>query len=79
VPEGSLEEARATLERQVVPRVKESPGFIAGYWIAPENGEGMSVIVFDTEEHAQAASRGLQPPPQVELINASVREVVASA
>ena len=43
------------LREQVVPRVKELPGFVAGYWTRGD-GVGRSIVVFDSEELAQAAS-----------------------
>jgi hypothetical protein len=41
--------------REVVVRVKQMPGFVAGYWTR-EGSEGLSMVVFDSEEHARAAS-----------------------
>jgi hypothetical protein len=43
------------LREQVVPRVKELPGFVAGYWTRGDR-VGRSMVVFDSEENAKAAS-----------------------
>jgi len=70
----------AILREQVVPRVKELPGFVAGYWTRGE-GVGQSMVVFDSEENAQAAS-DLVPSmvPSGTTIDANeVSEVVAHA
>jgi hypothetical protein len=45
----------AILREQVVPRVKELPGFVAGYWTR-SGGVGRSMVLFDSEENARAAS-----------------------
>ncbi len=68
------------LREQVVPRVKELPGFVAGYWTRSD-GEGQSIVVFDSEENAQAAS-DLVPslvPSGTDIRRNDVREVVAHA
>jgi hypothetical protein len=68
------------LRGQVVPRVKELPGFVAGYWTRSE-GVGRSMVVFDSEEAAQAAS-DLVPsmvPPGTTIEANDVSEVVAHA
>jgi hypothetical protein len=49
-------------------------------WLAPVDGVGMSVIVFDALEHAEEALRYPVPPlPGVTLLTADIREVYASA
>jgi hypothetical protein len=75
----NLEVAREALAGRVsvVPR---APGFVSAYWLAPVDGIGLSVIVFDTKEHAEEAARYPVPPlPTVTLLTVEVREVYASA
>jgi len=76
--------AQDELRNTVVPRVSSAPGFRAGYWTRAEDGgteNGMSMIVFDSEENARAAAERIpQSLPQgVSLEDVQVREVVASA
>jgi len=72
----SLEELR----EQVVPRVSQAPGFVAGYWVRLEGEkQGTSVIVFDSEDHARSAGDQFQPPQGVTLESMEVGEVVAQA
>ena len=68
------------LREEVVPRVKQTPGFVAGYWTR-EGSEGLSMVVFDSEEHARAASDQVPSvlPDNVTLQTNEVREVVAHA
>ena len=74
---GAAREALAELRVGLVPR---APGFISAYWLAPVDEIGMSVIVFDTKEHAEEALRYPVPPlPGVTPLTAEIREVYASA
>jgi hypothetical protein len=72
--------ARAELGRLRLGLVPRAPGFVSAYWLAPVDGIGMSVIVFDSREHAeQAAAYPLPPLPGVTPVNVEIREVFASA
>ncbi len=74
------EAATAALREEVVPGVAQAPGFVAGYWTAAE-GNGLSLVMFDTEEQARAAADRVRQsvPDQVTVEDVEVREVVASA
>ena len=74
---GVARAALAELRLDIVPR---APGFVAAYWLEPVNEIGMSVIVFETKEHAeQALGYPLPPLPGVTPVSAEIREVYASA
>ena len=75
-PEGATKE----LKENVVPRVEQAPGFVAGYWTRKDQA-GLSMIVFDSEDAAKAASDQIPSgmPDTVELQDIEVREVVANA
>jgi len=65
---------------ELVPQIKAAPGFVAGYWIRIDATHGTSVVVFETEEQANAGA----PPtdgsaPGVTMTGVSVGEVLASA
>jgi heme-degrading monooxygenase HmoA len=75
-PEGS----EPALREQVVPRVSQAPGFVAGYWTRKDNG-GLSMTVWESEEDASAAgelARSLAPEG-VTVDSVEVREVIARA
>ena len=79
-----VERSRQQLNDVVVPRAKQAPGFHAGFWTAPPggSGQGLSMLVFDSEENAQQAAQMIQGgpfPDGVRLQELEVREVVASA
>ena len=74
---GVARTALADLRLKLVPR---APGFVSAYWLEPIDGIGMSVIVFDTKEHAdEALSYPIPPLPGVTPLTVQIREVYASA
>jgi hypothetical protein len=75
-----VEPAEAALREQVVPRVSQAPGFVAGYWTRKDNS-GLSTIVFESEEAAKAVAEQMHStvPDAVTLDDVEVREVVAHA
>jgi hypothetical protein len=74
------QKARALLENARVSPVKRAPGFVSALWLEPLEGIGMSVIVFDSEEHARAAMDYSVPPiPGVTPLSLELREVYAHA
>lgn len=76
------EAAQKALEEQVVPRVKQAPGFVAGYWSrSDDRSSGQGMILFESEEAARAAAEQLRAniPDRVTLESVEVREIVASA
>jgi hypothetical protein len=79
----SADEATAQLRSDVVPRVKQAPGFVAGYWAgSPSEGSGRSFLVFESEGGAQQAVEMIksQPPPTgVTVDSVEAREIIASA
>ena len=73
-----------SLQEEIVPGVSQAPGFQAGYWLRPlGDAKGTSLVLFDTEENAEAASHALgvrsSPMPGVTVVRREVREVAASA
>jgi hypothetical protein len=74
------EPAERQLREQVVPRVSQSPDFVASYWTRKDNG-GLSMILFESEDAATRASEMIPStvPEFVTLEGVEVREVVAQA
>ncbi len=79
------EPAEKMLREEVVPGVSQAPGFKTGYWTrALDADNGLSLIVFESEEAARGAAgrlqeQGVPNPDVVEIESVEVREVVASA
>ena len=79
-----FDRGRQFLTEEVVPRVKQAPGFVAGYWTrSSSDNKGLSMVVFDTEDQANAAKamieQGPPNPDAVTLDGVEVREVIESA
>jgi hypothetical protein len=73
---GAARAALADLRLKLVPR---APGFVSACWLEPVDGVGMSVIIFDTREHAeQAVAYPVPPLPGVTPLTVEIREVFAS-
>jgi hypothetical protein len=75
--------ARRGLHEQVIPRVSQTPGFVAGYWLEPVDGMGISVTIWENEQAARAAARLIQPNSSpttgVKLDRVETRAVIGSA
>jgi hypothetical protein len=83
--ESHKEAGREMLNRVAAPGAKAA-GAKGGYWLEPQNGRGLSVVVFETEAEARAVADrfevGKPPDPQapegVTVKTVEVREVLAS-
>ena len=78
------DQARQILAETAVPMAREA-GARAGYWLSPEGGRGVSVVVFDSQEAAKRVADQLKvgeappgAPPGVTFRTVEVREVLAS-
>jgi hypothetical protein len=80
IQSGHEEEALEHLKANVLPRVKQAPGIVAGYWLAPQEGQGFAITVFETEEDARSAAEMAQNAPRpdsVSFASIEVRDVFA--
>ena len=81
----SVDPERKGLHEGIIPRVREFPGFVAGYWLAPVEGKGMSVVIYDDEASARGALEGMSlmigasPTPGVTIERIETREVIGHA
>lgn len=50
------EQAARTLREETVPTVSALPGFVHGYWMGPYDDGGIAVILWESEEQADAAA-----------------------
>ena len=72
--------SRAALPGMRLDLVPKAPGFVSAYSLEPVNSIGMSIIVFQTREHAEAAAAYPLPAlPGVTPLTLDIREVYASA
>ena len=75
------EAATSHLRENVVPGVSQAPGFVAGYWTRGDDGTGLAMVIFESEEAATNMSERVPSmlTDSVTLENIEVREVVANA
>jgi hypothetical protein len=76
------EQATADLRNEIVPRVTQAPGFVAGYWVRIKDGaQGRGTMIFESEDAAQAVAEqiGQRPGEAVTLDSVDVGEVVEHA
>jgi Phosphoesterase family len=73
--------AANALADHILPAIRPSYGFVAGYWLEPVDGHGFSFVVFETEEQARRSA----PPasnwdtPGVSINDVDFRRVAARA
>jgi hypothetical protein len=73
--------AAEALMSDIRPRVRSAPGFVAGYWLEPADGEGFSIVLFETEEEAREAALPVNSwaAPGVAISGVEFRRVAATA
>ena len=61
--ERAAEQERVLVE-QIVPGVKQSPGFVTAYWCRTlDDSEAVSFVAFDDQAHAEAFAAMVQSDP----------------
>ena len=76
------EAAQKHLRENIVPRVSQALGFVAGYWTQSDDAtNGQAMVVFESKQAAQAMADMIpgMVPEGVTLQGTEVREVVANA
>jgi len=77
---GREDESLEFLKTNVLPMVKQAPGIIAGYWLAPQGGHGFGITLFESEEAARGAAEMAQKAPRPDYVtwdSIDVQEVIA--
>jgi hypothetical protein len=77
---GREDESLEFLKANVLPMVKQAPGLVAGYWLAPQGGHGFGITLFESEEAARGAAEMAQKSPRPDYVtfdSIDVQEVVA--
>jgi hypothetical protein len=73
--------AANALVNDILPTVRSAPGFVAGYWLEPADGQGFAIVLFETEEQARRTA----PPatswaaPGVTINGVEFRRVATTA
>jgi hypothetical protein len=75
IQSGHEAESEEHVQSNVLPRVKQAPGHIAGYWIALQGGKGTAITIWETEEAARAAVEMAQNAPRPDAVTFDSMEV----
>lgn len=69
--------AAAAFTNEILPRIRSAPGLVAGYFLDPDDGDGLAFVVFDTDANARRST----PPtadwsaPGVTIVGTDYRRV----
>jgi hypothetical protein len=79
-----IDAANTFLQDTGIPGAKSAPGFVSAIWTRDqENRRGLTLLVFDTREHAEAlaeqARSAMQQDSPVRVVAAEVLDVAAEA
>ncbi len=80
VQAGREDEAREFLKTNVLPLVKQASGIVSGYWLAPQDGHGFGITLYESEEAARGAAEMAEKGPRPDYVtwdSVDVREVIA--
>jgi hypothetical protein len=58
-----LQRGRQVLKEEGIPRLQQAPGFVAGNWVALDERTGTGMMIFESEEAAQAAAEQIKANP----------------
>ena len=72
------------LREHIVPTISQLPGFVSGTWLTGnEDGRGLSLTVWDSQEHAAAMAERFGTPGgpamPASVVRCEIREVAATA
>lgn len=79
----NFDKGRAFLREQAIPRVRQAPGFVTAHWVRLTENSGTSMLIFESEEAAQAVAEQVKAnPPGSDVVtfnSVEVGEVVEHA
>jgi hypothetical protein len=74
------EVAASGLETQLIPQLRQTPGFVSAVFVALDGDKGVSIVVWESEEAARGAAERVQPPNDaVRIETVEVGQVAARA
>ena len=80
IQSGREDEAADYLRTNILPMVKQATGLISGYWVAPQDGKGLGITLYESEEAARGAAEMARRGPLPDYVtfdSLDVLEVIA--
>ena len=78
-----FEQAAKALAEEGIPRISQAPGFVGAHFVRLDESNGTAMLVFESEEAAQAAAEQIKTNPPagsaVTITSIQIGEVVAHA
>ncbi len=74
-----FEQAGKFLQEEILPRIRQAPGFVTAYWVKLEGNNGTAMMLFESEDEARAWADQIKPPGFVTLTSKEVGEVLSHA
>ena len=68
------------VQANVLPRARQAPGIVSGFWMTDMAGATLNVMVFESEDAARSALEPVRTaprPPSMQVESADVYEVLA--
>jgi hypothetical protein len=72
---GREEEGPEYLQANVLPTMKQVRGLVSGYWLWPTDGRGLVLLLFESQETAEAAAAMLPDVPRADFATLGAVEV----
>ena len=78
------EEGLRALQQQIVPAIRQLPGFRSGTWLTGnQDGRGLSLTLWDTDQHARTMAEhfgpGSSPTASASVVRCEIRDIAATA
>jgi hypothetical protein len=77
---GQINTSGQHVQANVLPRARQAPGILSGFWMTDMAGATLNVLVFESEDAARSALepvRTASRPPSIQVESAEVYEVLA--
>jgi hypothetical protein len=78
--DGLIDTSGQHVEANVLPRARQAPGIVSGFWMTDMAGATLNVMVFESEDAARSALEPVRTaprPPWMQVESADVCEVLA--
>ena len=75
--QAQLDASGPHLEANVLPRVRQAPGFISGVWMTDKAGRTLNVLLFESEDAARRALEMTRNAPRPAFMRLESAEVYA--